>query len=354
MVCYTNADRDEPAVSPTHRPALLADVARLAGVSSMTVSRVLNHGDRVSETTRARVLQAIDELGYRSNRAARTLAGGKSRVIGVISIETELFGPTHTLFSIEEAARLAGHTISFATVSDPTVAALRSALDHLSEAHVDGVIVIAPLTLSLDSLTEMRSQVPMVVTSAASRATTSAAASTVGIDQTLGGRLATAHLLDLGHRTVHHVGGPDGWIDANARSDGWRFELRAREVPVPQVVAGDWSPKSGYDAGVALAADPDVTAIFVGNDQMALGVILALEHAGRSVPGDVSVVGFDDIAESEFFRPPLTTVRQDLREVGRQSVDLLLATIAGDEPTQVRIEPTLVVRASTTVRANSN
>lgn len=113
MVCYTDAIRDERTVSPAGRPTLLADVARLAGVSSMTVSRVLNHGDRVSDATRERVLQAIDELGYRSNRAARTLAGGKSRVIGVISIETELFGPTHTLFSIEAAARQAGHLVSF-------------------------------------------------------------------------------------------------------------------------------------------------------------------------------------------------------------------------------------------------
>lgn len=335
-------------MSPNRRPPLLADVARLAGVSSMTVSRVLNHSDRVSDATRERVLQAIDELGYRSNRAARTLAGGKSRVIGVVSIETELFGPTHTLFSIEAAARLAGHMVSFATVSEPTVPALRSALDHLSEAQVDGLIVIAPVTLAIASLSEMRPKIPMVITSAAPSASASAtSAATVSIDQTVGGRLATAHLLDLGHRTVHHVGGPDGWIDAAARADGWQAELRARDAYTPRALVGDWSPKSGYQAGTVLAEDAEVTAIFVANDQMALGVILALEHAGRSVPGDVSVVGFDDIAESEFFRPPLTTVRQDLREVGRQSVDLLLATIATGEPAQIRIEPTLVVRAST-------
>jgi len=159
--------------------------------------------------------------------------------------------------------------------------------------------------------------------------------------------MATAHLLDLGHRTVHHVRGPEGWLDADARADGWQHELRSRRCAVPPVLVGDWSARSGYAAGTALAADPSVSAIFVANDQMALGVLLALHDAGRDIPGDVSVVGFDDTNESEFFHPPLTTVRQDLDEVGRASVALLLELIDGEPPREVRIEPTLVVRAST-------
>jgi DNA-binding LacI/PurR family transcriptional regulator len=329
-------------VSRRSQIPVMADVARLAGVSPITVSRVINGHARVTLETRERVQQAIDELGYRSNMAARTLAGGRSRVLGVISVETEFYGPSNTLFGIEAAARAVGHMVSFVTVRDPTVDALRSGIDHLSDAHVEGLIVIAPVHEAVRAVGIINPKVPFVVTSG-----TNGAPATVSIDQVHGGRLATAHLLDLGHRTVHHVRGKWGWIDADDREDGWRRELKARKLPVPQVLRGDWGPRSGYEAGRALAADPDVTAIFVANDQMTLGLMLALREAGRAVPGDVSVVGFDDIPEAEFFGTPLTTVRQDLREVGRRSVDLLLGTIGGRAPEQITIEPTLVIRSST-------
>ena len=163
-------------------------------------------------------------------------------------------------------------------------------------------------------------------------------------------RLATAHLLDLGHETVHHIQGPKGWLDAEARAVGWRQELRSRKRRIPRALRGDWSPASGYRAGEALAADPNVTAIFVANDQMALGVILALLAARRAIGDEVALVGFDDTPESEYYAAPLTTIRQDLDEVGRRAVELLLGIMAGGEGRQIRIEPSLVERFSSTGR----
>jgi DNA-binding LacI/PurR family transcriptional regulator len=328
--------------SRPHQTPVMADVARLAGVSAITVSRVVNNDSAVTESTRAKVRLAINELGYRSNMAARTLAGGRSRVLGAISIETKFYGPSHTLFGIEKAARAAGHTVNFATVNDPSTDELRHAINRLRDAHVEGAIVLAPLHAVVTALSAIDPGVPLVVTS-----TAAGAAATVSINQTHGARLATAHLLDLGHQTVHHVRGPHGWLDADARFNGWRGALRARKRRVPPVLLGDWSPRSGYDAGRELATDPSVTGVFVANDHMALGVMLALHEAGRHVPGDVSVIGFDDTPESEFFIPPLTTVRQDFGEVGRRSVDLLLSLVAGEEPERISIAPTLVVRSST-------
>ncbi len=320
----------------------MADVARLAGVSLMTVSRVINDHPRVSVSTRQKVQAAIDQLGYRANMAARTLAGGRSRVLGAISSETIFYGASRTLWGIEAAARASGHFVNFVTLKSPTRKEMGRAIDHLRDAHVEGIVVLAPMKASIDAIVDLRSDVPMVVTSGSTNVAT-----TVGIDQELGARLATRHLLDLGHRTVHHVRGPKGWIGAEARAKGWRDELKAHGRPVPATRVGDWTPASGYAAGKAIAADRDVTAVFVGNDEMALGLILAFDEAGLRVPQDVSVVGFDDTPESAFFSPPLTTIHQDFTEVGRLSVEQLLALVEGEPQQQITIEPSLVVRKST-------
>lgn len=328
----------------------MADVARLAGVAPITVSRVINDDGRVAPDTRARVHQAIDELGFRSNRAARTLAGGQSMVVGVVGVKTAFFGPLRTLVGIESAARAVGRAVHLTTVEDTTVAELRSAFQHLRDAHVDGVIVEAPMQSAHDALERLDPGVPLVVIAGGHPSPSS-----IGIDQVAGGRVATAHLLDHGHATVHHVSGPPGWIDADGRANGWQAELAARGRAAPPPVPGDWTARSGYAAGQALATDPDVSAVFVANDQMALGLILALREAGRSVPGDVSVVGFDDTPESEFFDPPLTTIRQDLDEVGRRSVDLLLGLLAGHEAadmTMADLVPELVERRSVAATAS--
>ncbi len=330
-------------MSNTDRTPAMADVARVAGVSLMTVSRVVNDHPRVSAATRKKVQKAIEQLGYRANMAARTLAGGRSRVIGAISAESMFFyGASRTLWGVEAAARQAGYYVNFGILRQHTPEEMAAVVDHMLSAHVEGLVVLAPLKSSIDALADLRTDLPMVVTSGSTNVAT-----TVGIDQELGARLATRHLLELGHRTVHHVRGPKGWIGAEARYKGWRDELKAHRREITTCHVGDWSPASGYAAGKEIAADPSVTAVFVANDQMALGFMLALHEAGRSVPGDISVVGFDDTPESGFFQPPLTTIQQDFSEVGRRSVERLLGIIEGDEQPHVTLAPSLLVRAST-------
>jgi len=246
-----------------------------------------------------------------------------------------------TLVGIEAAARRADHAVSFVTLERPERDEVVAALDRLAESHADGAIVIAPLDATVGALGELEHPLPFVVTSAFD-----ARHAGVSIDQRAGARLATAHLLELGHRTVHHVAGPSGWHDASARRDGWQIELRSRRIRPPAVVVGDWTAESGYAAGRRLAREAEVTAVFAANDQMALGVLAAMREAGRDVPGDVSVVGFDDIAEAAYFAPALTTIRQDLAALGTRSVEMLLAVLAGEAAQQVEIAPELVVRRS--------
>jgi DNA-binding LacI/PurR family transcriptional regulator len=321
----------------------MADVARLAGVSHQTVSRVLNGHPHVTPATRGRVERAIHQLGYRRNTAARALVTRRHGVLGVVSVGSSNYGPANTLIGIEAAARADGYSVSFVSLEQVDRGSMQGALDHLTGAGVDGILVLSPTRSAVEAVRGLSADVPVVTISG----TTSAGRPTVVIDQERGARLATAHLLDLGHATVHHVRGPDDWLEAEARVSGWRAELRARAVPVADCPVGDWSAASGYAAGRLLAARADVTAVFVANDQMALGVLLALSEAGRAVPDDVSVVGFDDIPEAAYLRPPLTTVRQDFAELGRRCLRQLVALI-DDRPAGVRatIEPELVVRAS--------
>jgi DNA-binding LacI/PurR family transcriptional regulator len=321
----------------------MADVAARAGVSVMTVSRVLNGFAGVTDETRLRVEEAVAALGYQANTAARVLAGGPSRTLGVMAVETEQFGPSHTLFGIEAAAREAGHVVSFVTL-DRDGKDMASTLGRLRASHVQGVIVVAPVRRVVEAVTQLDGSMPLVVVGG----DPAIGAPTVTIDQLEGARIATRHLLDLGHRTVHHVTGPQTWIDATARLRGWSDALRAYPAPRGRSVAGDWSARRGYEAGARLARDADVTAVFAANDQTALGVIRGLHDAGRRVPEDVSVMGFDDTPESGYFLPPLTTIRQDFGEVGRRSVELLLS-LADGEPRQrhVVVPATLVVRSST-------
>lgn len=322
----------------------MSDVARLAGVSHQTVSRVINKHASVRAETRRKVEEAIDLLGYRPNIAARALVTNESGAIGVVSVETAHYGPASTLLGIEEAARQAGYFVNFASVPHADRSQMRAAVHHLLGANVDGIVVIAPLTSALEAVDGVVSTVPLVRVASNGHATRGS----VSVDQEGGAREATRHLLELGHRIVCHVRGPAGWLDADARERGWRMELASARAVAPHPLSGDWSPASGYAAGRLLAQMTDVTAAFVANDQMALGVIRALHEAGRRVPEDVSIVGFDDIPESGFFLPPLTTVRQNFAELGRVCIDQLLGLIRREAPHGPReVSTSLVVREST-------
>ena len=196
----------------------------------------------------------------------------------------------------------------------------------------------------MEALTGLAGDMPLVAVGCGTRARLPS----VAIDNLSGAAQATQHLLDLGHRTVHHIGGPESWLDAQERVEGWRQTLRSAGAPEPYLLRGDWSARSGYEVGHRIAAMREVTAVLCGNDPMALGLLRALAECGRRVPGDVSVVGFDDVPEAAFFLPPLTTVRQDFGELGRRALHLLLDRISGEHAPQptLPIEPELVVRAS--------
>jgi DNA-binding LacI/PurR family transcriptional regulator len=323
----------------------MSDVAELAGYSHQTVSRVLSGHPNVRPHTRARVMAAIQELGYRPNLAARALATGRTQTLGVVCLNSTLYGPASMLYAIEEAAQAAGYWVTAASIRALDRASLRKAIARLVDQGVDGIVVIAPLTSAREALDELPGDIPVVTV----EGDPEHSSALVRVDQVLGARLATEHLLAAGHKTVWHVAGPSEWLDAQGRVAGWRAALEAAGAEVGAPLPGDWSADSGYRAGQLLARISDLTAVFVANDPMALGVLRALHERGRRVPEDVSVVGFDDIPESGFYTPPLTTVRQNFDEVGLKSLRLLLERIAGraDGSQDVVVVPELVVRQST-------
>jgi DNA-binding LacI/PurR family transcriptional regulator len=324
----------------------MADVARLAGVSQQTVSRVVNESDDVRPETRARVQEAMRMLDYRPNSLARALATGRSQTVGVIIAAPTQHGPASTLFGVERAAHAAGYHISIVA---PHVSDRRATLDaaaRLRAQGVEGILVIAPRPQAARGLCELPTDVAVV----AVEADPEGGVPSVAVDNVLGGELATRHLLELGHRDVWHLAGPEDWSEAHQRVAGWRGALRAASVPAPPLLQGDWTARTGYALGARLLEHhPEVTAVFTANDQLALGLLRRLHEAGREVPGALSVVGFDDLPESAYFNPPLTTIRQDFIEIGRRSVAVLLATMGGQERSSLRetIAPKLVVRAST-------
>lgn len=325
---------------PVRRPSM-ADVAKVAGVSHQTVSRVLNDPESVRADTRERVSAAMAQLGYQRNRAARALARSASDVIGVISAGGGRFGPTQALHAVEEAARKAGYVATHVPVSTGGV----GQSEHLAALDAQGIVVIAPTTELVDEImTEWREK-PVVLVAAGAK--TGPLVSVVAVDQDFGARLAVQHLAELGHRRVHHIAGPEEWLDAASRVIGWRAECEDLGLEPGILVQATWEAKDGYTATEELLdADPDLTAIFAANDQLALGAIRALAAHGKQVPADVSVVGFDDIEGAAYFTPALTTVLQPFDEVGAQAIEVLLGMMAGAPVDRRTLEPQLVVRES--------
>jgi DNA-binding LacI/PurR family transcriptional regulator len=325
--------------------ARMADVAARAGVSHQTVSRVLNGMPGVRPETHDRVMAAVEELKYRRNFAARQLASAHSRTLGVVTWGTSQFGPAQVLLALETAARETGYRLATASVVSMSGEAFRSAVDQLLERVVEAMVVIVPHESVLREAKSLGLDIPVVVV----EGDLSETPLTAGMDNVQGARLATRHLLSLGHETVVHLSGPMGWAESYARRDGWRAELESQGRRVPPLRwGGDWSARSGYATSRSLAREADVTAVFVANDQMALGLIRALREEGRRVPEDVSVVGFDDLPEAPFFLPALTTVRQDFAELGRRVMDVLKRVLGGEpDPTVDLVPTTLVVREST-------
>jgi DNA-binding LacI/PurR family transcriptional regulator len=342
-----DVEDDEKGPVPRGRPAVMSDVGRLAGVSHQTVSRVINGSPHVSPRTRERVLSAMRELGYRPNSIARALATGRTRTVGVVTFDTALYGPASTLFGIERAAHEAGYFITVASLRAFDRGSVVQAIERLRTQGVDGILAIAAEQESAEALLHAPLDVPLVAVEAGPER----GIPVVAVDQQRGAELATCHLLDLGHRTVHHIAGPLGSIESQLRAGGWRASLEAAGAPRPEPLVGDWTARAGYHLGRRLTRDRSVTAVFASNDQMALGVLRAMHEAGRRIPDDVSIVGFDDVPEASYFTPPLTTVRQDFGEVGSRSLRVLVRAIdsvaAHERPPEGSlVPPELVVRAS--------
>jgi DNA-binding LacI/PurR family transcriptional regulator len=337
-------------VTAEPRPTTLSDVARLAKVSPMTVSRVVTGRGPVSAATRERVELAMRRLRYTPNVAARTLAGGRSGTVGVITFDTSQYGPGAALLGIEHAARHQGYGVSIAALPQLDRASITGAIDAFVQRSIDGVIAIVPHISAAEALVETRPQLPVV----AVQGTGSAGIPSVVVDQRVGAHLATTHLLDLGHETVWHIAGPEDWFETREREHGWRAALADRSAPSARMIRGDWSAASGYAAaGEMLSAHRPPTAVFAANDQMALGVLHLLYERGLSAPANLSIVGFDDIPESAYFSPALTTIRQDFNELGRAGMALLLTLLSTSGRTDdnvVMVQPNLIVRASTARR----
>ncbi|WP_245690349.1 LacI family DNA-binding transcriptional regulator [Actinomyces ruminicola] len=337
----------QEASTPLGRRPGMMDVARLAGVSHQTVSRVINRPESVRPATLAKVRDAINQLGYRPNMAARALVTDSTRMIGVVTTGSHFQGPASTTAAIEVAARQVGYaTLVTALKRDERDAEkeIREAFDFLIARGVDGIIAVAPQTWIATSTERVARAVPLVVI--ADGLAPSERIHVVSVDQELGARMAVGHLLGLGRETVAHLAGPQDWYDALARARGWRIGLEDAGHEAPPMLVGDWSAECGYEAGTEMVARGLPEAVFCANDLMALGMLAALRDQGVRVPEDIAVVGFDDTPGTAFFSPPLTTVRQPFDELGVLCMEVLLRAIDGEAGATHSISPTLRVRRS--------
>jgi len=333
------------------RPPGLYDVAKLAGVSHQTVSRVINAHPSVRDETRERVQQAIAELGYRRNVAARTLVTRRSNTIGVVTSVSPFWGPSSTLIGVERAARDAGFYLSVAGLPSIEPTAVKDVLGHFHDQGVEGIVVIAPEAALAHMAEPFVTDLPVVMVAAG--AEPAPGVQITAIDQEHGARLATRHLIELGHTRIGHIAGPDPWFDATARLKGWRREIAESGLrPGPQA-AGDWTAASGHRIGTQwLRRKRMPSGIFVANDLMALGFVRAMHDAGIGIPDDVSIVGFDDMPGADHLIPGLTTIRQDLDTLGRQCIEMLIAALNETPSDTPLLEPILVVRESAGVPAD--
>lgn len=305
------------------------DVAAAAGVSTQTVSRVLNDYPGIRDATRERVLAAVAALDYRVNNAARALGTSLTRTVGVVASDAVLHGPAAGIAALERAARARGRWISTAYTDSDDPADIDAAVQHLLDQGVDGIVLVAAHgTTPLDGF-----DVPIVALYGAT-----------GIRQRSAAALVVAHLADLGHRRIVEVAGPPDWREAQSRTAGVADVVVRRGLDRVGRAEGDWSAASGSALADAVAGHvrAGATAVAVANDQMALGLMAGLAARGLAVPADVSVAGFDDNPDAAFYTPSLTTVRLDVEGEAAEAV----AHVLGEDPLPPA-DPVLVARAST-------
>ncbi|HUS15594.1 MAG TPA: LacI family DNA-binding transcriptional regulator [Chloroflexia bacterium] len=342
----------------TTKRATIRQVAHDSGVSVQTVSRVINGRPDVAESTRLRVQQTIDALGFQPNAVARSLIGRRTHTIGVVGAAIHYFGPSSTLAGIEQQARESGLSVLLALLPAPESQDIGPVLAELLGRQVDGIIWAVPQVG--DNRRWLREHPPLPAPIVLLTMPPEPDRAVVAVDNCAGGRLATEHLLAQGYRHIGLITGPLSWWEARERQRGWEEALLAAGLPpvAAQIVEGDWGAASGTRGFARLRAQfPAMDALFASNDQMAQGVLHAAWEAGIGVPGDLGIVGFDDIPEAAYFIPPLTTVCQESTALGGAAVRLLTTLLTagpnadGAEPPAVRMEPRLVVRQSSIRRA---
>ena len=335
---------NQNAKSTRRKGPSLGDVARLAGVSPQTASRVSTGSDLVSPETEARVQAAMQRLGYVPNQAARALRKGAYKAIGVVTQQLERTGESLTLGGIVNEAANQGYSSTVIQISQPETAALQESLSRLTDLPIDGLIIVR-IGLASKELVTLPNHLPVVVCDSK---LSGFYPSVIG-DQVQGVQELVSHLVGLGHRTIYHVAGAIDSHPSVVRQAAWQQAMIGEGLPPGRLWEGDWTIDSGYRAGLEIAEDPAVTAVFCGNDEMAFGLIRALAEKGLRVPEDISVVGFDGWDLSRFSDPPLTTIRQEFEEYGARAVNLLLDQIRGLEvPLDPGFTPvSLIVREST-------
>lgn len=337
------------------RQTTINDVAKRAQVSVSTVSNVLTGNRPVSEETRERVLQIVEETGYRPNRLARGLVSRSSKTIGVVASGLEYFGPSRTLVGIEQEASERGYALILSLIHEPATTEVEPVVANLITHQVDGIVWAIPqIGRNRIWWREAVNSLPVPVVFLNHQAWLGSVG--VDVDNCYGGYVATRHLLDAGFRHIGLITGPQDWFAAEMRRQGWEDALCDAGWPsqTHQIAVGDWSPLSGEQALYTLrAAYPEMDAVFVSNDQMAIGAMRAASDLALRVPDDLAIVGFDDIPEAAFTQPRLTTIRQQVVEVGRLSVAMLTDIIAdsADSATNgyaspVLLQPELIVRES--------
>ncbi|MFC6356624.1 LacI family DNA-binding transcriptional regulator [Luethyella okanaganae] len=320
------------------------DVAELAGVSAQTVSRTLRGYQHVSERTRKKVLDAVAELGYRRNAAAAALASGRSSALGVVGLDHGSFR-FDVMSGIVGVAAQRGYTVNMATTATLESKDVTRAISRLLDQSVAGIVLAFTFT-EIDAAAEaLIAEVPTIAVGGDRKDWADA----IALDKHAGTGNATRYLLDLGHETVTYVGG----LRELGLADAWRAELERAGRPIPDVLEGDWTPTSGYALGRRIADDPTITAVLVASDEMAFGVMRGLQEAGRSIPGEISVMGAADSRLSPWVSPPLSSVEEPLMEIGARAARYLLHRIGQDEGPFVseKIVPRLIIRASTAAPA---
>jgi DNA-binding LacI/PurR family transcriptional regulator len=321
------------------RAPSIRDVARLAGVSHQTVSRVLNDHPSIRDETRSRVERAMETLRYKPNRAARMLVTSRSHTLGVLLATVGEYGPSAAIASLQEAARERGYIVTTTNIPAATPQAIAEGIRILLGQGVEGIVVSAPQTRTFDVIAGMEIDVPYVSLQSAG-----SDARSIDPHQFAGAKSAARHLIELGHSHIVHLAGPQDWIEADARMRGFLEAVSDADLPTMPPIAGDWTADFGYFAGRELLRQRDFTAVFAANDLMAIGLMHAFRDAGVDVPGDVSVVGFDDIPTAAHVWPPLTTIHQDFGSHGRRAV----ASLLGDSADEVSaVSTSLVIRSST-------